>query len=654
MHSNSALVFFFVLTGSVLVTTSTHAAEEKQQPTTIGIPAESNKTLDFAAQELSKYFEAMTGRDYPVADEEKEGNAPLVRLKVDASLSHDGYRIDRDAQTICISGGSPRGCLYGAYAFLNELGCRWPLPGKEYEVVPKLKRISWSKTKIKSEPAIAGRGMILFYSNDDRDKVLELVDWSAKNRLNFVFLCSSKIHSHRLPEFKEAFAVRDMGLEWGMHLLAKYLPRDLFKEHPEYFRMENGKRTEKLNMCPSSPEAADIIAKNFIKDCWDKLCGFERLEVLHLWPDDLLKGGWCSCDKCKGLTASDQALKIINEVAKRLPLGNTSLAHLSYHTTISAPTNIKPEKNVRLLYAPRERCYKHPMGECPINRTYLENLKSQIPLFSNEPEIFEYYQDLILFRGLPMPLYRVIGKDIKAYREAGVTRISSLSFGDFSEWAYGPSYYLFGKCLWRGKGDPRDIEEYYDAVYGPQAKVMQQYFHLLSELCETVMQLCDYNMDADMRYPRYWEPYTKKHVSLLAPLVTDEHLDKIEGTLKDAIAAAAEPYRTRIEYQLILWQFTRLEVPAIYRTMLAGHLNANLGQDATDAERLHIIALFKEALREMEKATQILASAPKELQHSHFKKPRNSYAVLCLVNAIKKIEKKLKVKPPSTQPTTQP
>jgi hypothetical protein len=598
---------------SCVGTVNVHAQAQEQGAPLICIPEQANITLVFAAEELSKYFKTMTGTDYPITGDGEKDEALLVRLKVDTHLNHDGYHIYRDGPSTCISGGSPRGCLYGVYTLLEELGCRWPVPGEDYEVIPKLKTISWSESEIISEPAIAGRGMVLFGAHNKLDEILELVDWLAKNRFNFLFLCGDKLPSEALPKIKEAFTARDMELEWGMHWLPKYLPRELFKEHPEYFRMEGGKRTEKLNMCPSSSEAANIIAKNSLKE-WGNLRDFPHLETLHLWPDDLGKGGWCSCEKCKDLTDSDQTLKVTNEVARRLPLGDTKLAHLSYHTTIYPPKNIKPGKNVRLLYAPRERCYKHALDECAVNRKYLECLEGQIQMFPNKPEIFEYYHDYILFRNLPVPLHPVIGNDTKAYRQAGSARIASLSFRKFSEWAYGPNYYVLGKCLWRGEGDPQDIQEYCNAVYGPCAKVMKRYFDLLFELCGTVMQLCEYEMGADMRNPPHHQPYAKAHAASLAPLVTSEHLDKIESILKIAIAGAAEPYRTRVENQLLLWQFARLEVPAIYQTIIAGHLKTNLSKDATDTDRQYIIDLIKKVFRGLDEGTEILLSAPVDLR----------------------------------------
>ena len=50
----------------------------------------------------------------------------------------------------------------------------------------------------------------------------------------------------------------DAGIEVGyeFHAASYLLPRELFSEHPEYFRMdESGERTPESNFCFSNPEA---------------------------------------------------------------------------------------------------------------------------------------------------------------------------------------------------------------------------------------------------------------------------------------------------------------------------------------------------------------------------------------------------------------
>lgn len=58
------------------------------------------------------------------------------------------------------------------------------------------------------------------------------------------------------------------GIEVGyeFHALSYLLPRELFSEHPEYFREDaTGKRTTHGNFCFSNKQAREIICKNAVK-----------------------------------------------------------------------------------------------------------------------------------------------------------------------------------------------------------------------------------------------------------------------------------------------------------------------------------------------------------------------------------------------------
>src|SRR6185369_5177594 len=100
---------------------------------------------------------------------------------------------------------------------------------------------------------------------------------------------------------------------------------------------------------------------------------------------------------------------------------------------------------------PRERCYRHALGECEANKRYLKYLKGLVKAVPSEPEVFEYYHDAILSRYMPVPMYPTIGKDVKVYREAGIDGLDSLYLQTYSDWAFGINTYALGKALWRGE-----------------------------------------------------------------------------------------------------------------------------------------------------------------------------------------------------------
>lgn len=562
----------------------------------ISIPQQCGKALDFAASELCRYLKMMTGTDYTVTRDHNAQSS--IKLQVDANLKPDGYRINSAGGVLTIHGGNSRGCLYGAYAFLHELGCRWPLPGQEYEIIPKRKNVSWSRPELKSEPVVRRRGLVIYPSDSDAKPCLDLVDFMTKNGFNFLYFCQNGDSSNTMTNqlFIDAVACREMGFAFGGHLLPALLPRDMFAAHPEYFRMENGVRTPNLNMCPSSTDAVDIIAGN-AKRYTDIISRYSNPETLHMYTDDLWTGGWCSCPKCAGLTDADQCLKITNDVAERLPLGNAKLAYAAYHSTLTPPSTIKPSSRVRLVAAVRERCYKHALGECEVNKKYLQYCKDLIKAFPNEPEVFEYYGDMILFRWLPVPLHPVIGKDVQAYIDAGADGIAPLNFERYSNWAYGPNSYVFGRVLWRGKGDPKDIEDYCSDVYGPAGAHMKEYFDMLFELTATAMETCGYVIPTDLRSAPIGQPFAKSHAAQLLPLISDDHLNAIEAKLRAALVDIPDAYRSRVEDQRRLFNYARLETRNIYtQVSLAAEYTDAMSSTGTDADRRRVIAKLEAAM----------------------------------------------------------
>ena len=89
------------------------------------------------------------------------------------------------------------------------------------------------------------------------------------------------------PEYRSLIDyARGLGLEieYEIHSLGFLLPRELFSEHPEYFRVDaDGKRNNDYNLCVSCKEAMDILyrhAGNFAKN-------YEENAYHNLSPDML-------------------------------------------------------------------------------------------------------------------------------------------------------------------------------------------------------------------------------------------------------------------------------------------------------------------------------------------------------------------------------
>jgi len=359
-------------------------------------------TERLAVEELARYIEQMAGVKLPVV-EEQSPTPPAIAFHCQGTQG-EAFSISATEDLVKIRGEGPVGCLYGAYELLRRWGCRWFYPGTIGEVVPNLKLLELRPFETKQEPSFPSRSLIV--SGESYLAHLgDWIDWSAKRRINNIFIHGGEPAEEHFPELKK----REVTLEIGGHHMPDLLPRELFESHPEYFREVAGTRTKQHNFCPSSAGARQIVqagASQYFRDHPD-------VAFYHLWADDLLRGGWCSCSECAELSPSDQAMLATNLVAESLDEIRTEsrLAYLAYHDTTAPPSKVRPRHNVFLLNAPRERCYAHGMGDidCPRNdREYRPQWEVLFEMFEKDgrknSHAFEYYVDAILFRSMQPPL----------------------------------------------------------------------------------------------------------------------------------------------------------------------------------------------------------------------------------------------------------
>lgn len=462
-----------------------------------------NESARLACAELARYLSRMA-RCRAGVTETRPRSGPAIELVCGGASRSvpDGFRRTVSASGIRLEAATGRGLLFGAYDLLEDLGCRWFYPGPVGERVPRLREARLPFGDKEATPALAGRSLILghdLYLGD----VAGWVEWAARNRLNGVFL-------HEFPPrllggrcagyWREALvralpAARRRGLtvEFGGHGLAALLPRSYFKSHPDYFRHDGRRRTPDHNFCPSSAGALDVVARN--ARAWFE--AHRGVDVYHLWPDDIVGGGWCRCERCAGLSASDQTLLAINAVARALADVEPAarLAFLAYHDTVKPPVSVKPEPNVVMLFAPRERCYAHPLDDpgCEVNRSYHRDLLAGIaaaaaPGADTGPRVFEYHLDAFLFKSMVPVLSGVMARDLAAYRDAGVDTVGCLATSDRPNVAVPPNLWLWGRLGWNLRADRRALlEDFASGMFG-QAD-LAGYIEILEKAFALVLEL---------------------------------------------------------------------------------------------------------------------------------------------------------------------
>lgn len=266
------------------------------------------------------------------------------------------------------------------------------------------------------------------------------------------------IEMMKMPEYRALIDyARERGLEieYELHAASFLVPRKLFAEKPELFRMNaHGERTPDMNFCPSNEEALAILAKN-AAELADALYGSN--DNFYFWLDDC-RGSACCCEKCRAYTPSDQQMIAVGAMARavRAKKPNARFAYLAYADSMPPPRAVKPEEGIFLEYAPMEK-YKNEEGSRALAAEEEKMLPSLFEFFGRDgAKVLEYWYDNSMFSGWVKPPKRftpdanAIARDVRAYREMGFCYISSFAcfLGEDYEEIYGEADILpFSECV---------------------------------------------------------------------------------------------------------------------------------------------------------------------------------------------------------------
>jgi len=435
----------------------------------------------FAASELQRYLERMTGAHVPIV---RDGGPNTLVLGAattpGALLQPEALVIDPEPSRITLQAGSPRALLSAVYEFLQRLGCRWSLHGPQEEIVPRLDG-DVQLDRVEHTARFAARGyasdiMSWHYTQPEHfngrlDDDRAFIDWMGKSGANaFLYIRHPFDTQLTIPELLPDFARRGIDVEYGGHVLPLLLPRDLYKRHPDYFpAAADGTRTDHGNLCTSNAAALATASANAVQYAHE----YPEMRVVHIWGADLWHGGWCHCTSCAPLSVQDQSLRVCNAVARGLAEAGVArpVCYLAYHDTLDADLTLRPDENVMVEFAPRERCYGHAINDraCVSNRRYAEALERYVALFDGRVRVFEYYGDAILFFGCAVPLTEVIAADMDYYARLGVPGVTLLQFGTYSLWAYPLNFLAFAQAS--RDASATDVRRDYCARFGAHASV---------------------------------------------------------------------------------------------------------------------------------------------------------------------------------------
>lgn len=384
-----------------------------------------------AAQILRETIECMGGASLPIVS---SPTSPAIVIRTTpGAVKHDGFHLMRNGDDIVIEAGEPRGSIYGAYALLERLGCRFYGPAPLGVIIPKSAIIRFpEKLDILRAPDFPNR----FPSSGSIEEVSQ---WGF-NR------CSTTEDPARLAEIENlGLTTFGFGHYWPNILDNVYFADGHKPEKADFSGKENwlpadksgNRRRTGKSLCFSNPDALDWFATNaanFIA-VNDKHAGY-----FNLWSADESVIELCRCEKCSsaGLNDTDWYLVTHNAIRKKLSdLGwNNIFGWIAYHGSETPPAKmglLDHGEKMDFLYAPRPRggtFFGPSTNDHPTSVKYRENLSQwkkylDAQQYRGTRTVFEYYFDLVLLgqtavgRAFLIPKLDVMKEDIRYYRDQG-------------------------------------------------------------------------------------------------------------------------------------------------------------------------------------------------------------------------------------------
>ena len=331
----------FPLTASALT-----LVRDGQPKAVIVMPPQPDEFETRALNDLTSQIEKMSGAKLPtatVAAEQAAGfvaeakgkdqvpifigrAAPVITTRNVPDRGAFVLQVTKDAVTIT---GNVEGPAFGVSELLEQLGCRWFMPGDLGTVIPQLKTISVAEQTTQQRPSFPSR----WFQMPDKD-------WQARVRCGGdAFSGGHGIHAPPLKLDKATGT-------WGP------------KENAEYYGLVKGVRVGRQH-CVSNPKLIEFTV-NRVKELRKSGKG----PVVALGPND--GAGFCECEKCRALdggdfdpfsneiSVTDRYVWFFNQVLKGVEAEypDTKLAFYIYHSYMRPPKRWKLDPRITGALAP--------------------------------------------------------------------------------------------------------------------------------------------------------------------------------------------------------------------------------------------------------------------------------------------------------------
>lgn len=512
----------------------------------------------FAAQELSTYLSRVHGSNVPVVKGPSpagcrriivgrpETHALVAELGMPPRLGDEGFVLRNVGRDYVVAGGGAAGVVYGAYAFLEELGCRWFWPGKLGEAVPRRDVGTLGQLDKAEAP-------------DFRVRWVGESEWGMRNRMNVNVPFPDRTHCLQF---------------WGWyHTTHEMVPATQFQAHPEYFGVRGRRRTSSRRagqLCLTHPEVLSHIT-TFVRSRLDE---DPSLDAVVIGPND--NNRFCQCPHCSSQDEGPRGVMgqfsrrmcclyraIADNVAASHPGKRIKVGVYSGYALPPLDKSVRIPDNVYVQLCHNSHyCYGHSVLEptCEKNAVFRSALDEWVRRAENVL-IYEYYYKAS-WAELPWPRVHMIAKEIRYYHELGVKGLATQyaadrPWGTANEGTLGLTYYITAKLLWDADADVDALlDDYFAKFYGPAGPAMKR--------CATALETAMARANVHLR-GRFGEALNVFPESVFA---------ECDQAVREAQAKAnTPPIRERVAYRRASIDYAR-HVLRVLRAMRSGDFPA--------------------------------------------------------------------------------
>lgn len=440
----------------------------------------------YAAKEFQHLYKSATGIHLPVKvlkEFPAKGNIIFLgdtkKLNIigqgadTLSFGSEDLLININLNSIIITGGRPRGTLYGVYTFFERyLNIRFLTP--EHTHIPTLeKQLVTVPENYVYHPPLQFR--LSYYG-----ETLQNPAFAVRLRNN------KQINSEKLGNL-------DVNTKLGRvnHTFFRQISAGKYgNEHPEYFALHDGKRRNKVEFnegfevqpCLTNPDVIEIVTQSVLNELKEN----PGQSFVSVAQND--NAYFCACPECRAIDEKEGAqsgsvIQFVNavadQVAEKYP--DVTVGTFAYWYSRTPPKNIRPRENVLIQLCSIECSQIFPLDDSrsPLNKEFVKDVEGWSQICDNI-NIWTYNTNFHNYL-LPCPNWWNVEPNVRFFVRNHARGIFMQGQGNNTGGAFSElSNYVSSMLLWNPELSGEDlIDEFLTLHYGKAAPPIKEWLMLL-------------------------------------------------------------------------------------------------------------------------------------------------------------------------------